>query len=103
MTLDEAAARYRIPPQVLHDYAEWAQTSEIDDRALERLGLMTTLHDIGFSNTEIARYLRAQNDLERLRLLNTQRHIILTEIHEREHALSTLDVLRHQLHIAQNC
>ena len=48
-------------------------------------------------------FLRAQNDRERLRLLNAQRHIILTEIHEREHALSTLDVLRHQLHIAQNC
>lgn len=97
MTLEEAAARYKIPPQVVNDYAQQTASREIDDHALERLSLMTTLCTIGFSTEESAQYLAAASDEERLALLEHQRRALLAEIHGREHALSALDVLRHQL------
>ena len=97
MTLEEAARRYKIPPQVVEHYTQRTASREIDDRALERLSLMTTLCTVGFSNAESARYLDAESDQERLALLEDQRHTLLTEIHSCEHALTALDVLRHQL------
>lgn len=97
MTPDEAAARYKIPPQVLRDHMQRSGTSEIDDDDLKRLSLLTVLYDIGLCQAAVTRYLNATNDRERLLILEGQRRAILSDIHDNEQRLSRLDVLRHQI------
>lgn len=97
MTPDEAAARYKIPPQVLHDHLQRIGASEIDDDSLARLSLLTVLYDIRLSKDAATRYLNATSDRERLLILEQQRRAILSDIHADEQRLSRLDVLRHQI------
>ena len=67
MTMEEASRRYQIPIQVLQEYESWGLCGEVkrvmgawqyDDRDLERLSVMMTLHDVGFSNREVEEYMR---------------------------------------------
>ena len=66
MTIYEASERYCIPIQILREYESWGLCGEVkkvmgswryDDSDLERLGTIMTLHDIGFTNTEVERYI----------------------------------------------
>ena len=67
MTAAEACERYNISVSVLKEYENWGLCSEVkkvmgdwqyDDRDLERLSMIMTLHDIGFSNEEVKTYMR---------------------------------------------
>ena len=67
MTIYEASARYQIPLDILRDYERWGLCGAVkkvmgawqyDDRDLELLSLIMTLHDIGFSTEEIETYMR---------------------------------------------
>ena len=87
MTINEASEKYNIPIEVLKEYESWGLCDEVkkvmgvwqyDDQDLERLGMIMTLHDIGFSNEEVETYMRLfldgkATESKRLRMLNNLR------------------------------
>lgn len=111
MTINEASKKYNIPIEVLKEYESWGLCDEVkkvmgvwqyDDQDLERLGMIMTLHDIGFSNEEVETYMRLfldgkATESERLRMLNNLRNNALDEIHFKEKQLERMDYLRHKI------
>ena len=79
---------------------------QYDDEDLERLSLLMTLHDIGFTTEEVETYMRLTleqtgSERERLRMLNCKRNSALDELHFRERQLQRLDYLRHEIQKTQ--
>ena len=75
---------------------------QYDDTDLERLGLIMTLHDIGFENAEIETYMKLlleqkNSDDRRLKMLEQKRRTLLDDIHFCEKQVSKLDYLRYQI------
>ena len=111
MTINEASERYNIPISILREYESWGVCDTVktvmgvwqyDDKDIERLSMIMTLHDIGFEHDEIANYMRLQlkgdsTQAERMRILKQQRDKTLDEIHFQERRLDRLDYLRHQI------
>lgn len=111
MTIDEVSKRYNIPLEILKQYEAWGLCHTVkqvmavwqyDDSDLERLSLMMTLHDSGFSNAEIDVYMTmllqgTLGETQRLQLLEKRRGSLLEEIHFKERQLENLDYLRHEL------
>ena len=111
MTIQEASDRYQIPMNILKEYESWGLCGAVkkvmgawqyDDKDLERLSLIMTLHDIGFTTEEVETYIRltleqADSELERLRMLNRKRDSALNKLHFRERQLQRLDYLRHEI------
>ena len=69
---------------------------------IERLSTIMTLHDIGFTNGEIEKYMRMLlkgkfTEKERLKMLNDKRLGTLDEIHFKERQLDRLDYLRFEI------
>lgn len=115
MTIQEASDRYQIPMNILKEYESWGLCGAVkkvmgawqyDDEDLERLSLIMTLHDIGFTTEEVETYMRlmleqADSERERLRMLNRKRDSALNELHFRERQLQRLDYLRHEIQKTQ--
>lgn len=115
MTIQEASDRYQIPINILKEYESWGLCGAVkkvmgawqyDDEDLERLSLIMTLHDIGFTTEEVETYMRltleqANSERERLRMLNRKRDSALDELHFRERQLQRLDYLRHEIQKTQ--
>ena len=68
MTIQEASERYMIPIKILKEYESWGLCGAVkkvmgawqyDDTDLERLSIIMTLHDIGFTTEEVASYVKA--------------------------------------------
>lgn len=111
MTIFEASEKYNIPVGILREYESWGLCSEVkkvmgswnyDDSDLERLSTIMTLHDIGFTNVEIERYMQLllqgiSGEDERLNMLETKRNGTLDEIHFKERQLDRLDYLRFEI------
>lgn len=111
MTKTEASRLYSIPVEVLDEYESWGLCEEVKkvmgawqygDRDIERLSMIMTLHDIGFSNREVETYMRLMlegdaTEQERLRMLSDKRSDTLDEIHFREKQLDRLDYLRFKM------
>lgn len=111
MTINEASERYKIPIKVLQEYESWGLCGEVkkimgswhyDDRDIERLSTIMTLHDIGFTNDEVKTYMRlllkgTSTEKERLIMLNKKRNGTLDEIHFKEKQLDRLDYLRFEI------
>lgn len=111
MTIYEASERYQIPIHILKDYERWGLCGAVknimgawqyDDEDLERLSLIMSLHDIGFTTEEIENYmslLLEQKDgaQARLEMLNRKRSTVLDEIHFRARQLQRLDYLRYEI------
>lgn len=111
MTINEASERYKIPIKILQEYESWGLCGEVkkimgswhyDDSDMERLGTIMTLHDIGFTNDEIAKYMRllvegGSTETERMKMLETKRNGTLDEIHFKERQLDRLDYLRFEM------
>ena len=111
MTINEASERYQIPIDVLKEYERWGLCGSVkkvmgqwqyDDQDLERLGMIMTLHDIGFESGEVEEYMRLLLEGEstretRLKMLNRRRGIALDEIHLREKQLERMDYLRYRI------
>ena len=111
MTIQEASRRYKIPVKILREYESWGLCGAVkkvmgawqyDDTDLERLSMIMTLHDIGFSNNDIETYMRLMlegdsSEQERLRMLSDKRSNTLDEIHFRERQLGRLDYLRFKM------
>lgn len=111
MTINEASERYQIPIDVLKEYERWGLCGSVkkvmgqwqyDDQDLERLGMIMTLHDIGFESGEVEEYMRLLLEGEstrekQLKMLNRRRGIALDEIHLREKQLERMDYLRYRI------
>ena len=110
MTIQEASERYQIPMEVLRTYercglcpeaGQAAVERRYDGRDLERLSLILTLRDIGFTGEETERYMRLLErpgtEGDRLRMLEEKRAAALADIHARERQVERMDYLRHQL------
>lgn len=111
MTMDEVSQKYHIPIKILQEYEKWGGCEAVkkvmgewqyDDQDLERLSLIMTLHDIGFSKEEVEEYMtlvlkEIDTGNERLRILKKKRDHLLDEIHFREKKLEHLDYLRYEI------
>ncbi len=111
MTIDEASQQYNIPIKVLKEYESWGLCGEVkkimgawqyDEQDLERLSTIMTLHDIGFDNAGIKKYMRLllegeSTEAERMSILNKKRGSTLEEIHFKEKQLERLDYLRYEI------
>lgn len=111
MTIFEASEKYNIPIKILQTYESWSLCGGVkkgmglwhyDDSDIERLSTIMTLHDIGFTNTEVERYMKfllqgTSGEEERLKMLETKRNETLNEIHFKERQLDRLDYLRFEI------
>lgn len=111
MTIEEVSEHYNIPMEVLKMYERWNLCGEVkkvieawkyDDTDLERLGLIMSLHNIGFSNEEIEKYmcLELKGDetkRERIELIKKKRAELLDGIHENEKRVRELDFMKYEL------
>lgn len=111
MTIDEASQRYGVPMDILREYERLGLcpavkkvmgTWQYDDSDLEKLSLIMTLHDVGFSTEEVETYMRLMEDggardCKLLSMLDQKRTAALDEIHFREKQLDRLDYLRHEI------
>lgn len=116
MTIDEASQKYNIPIKILKEYENWGLCQEVkkvmgswhyDDRDIERLSMIMTLHDIGFTNEEIEKYMLLMmqgkiSEKERIKMLNKKRNGILDEVHLKEKQISRLDYLRYEINKEKN-
>jgi DNA-binding transcriptional MerR regulator len=103
MRPEDAGTLYNIPAELLQCYENTglcACTEELCDCDLDRLSLLATLRDLGFSDAEAEDYLLsllAGDRCGQLRMLNQKRGTLLEELHVRETQLDRLDYLRHEL------
>lgn len=109
MTINEASERYQIPMEILKEYESWGLCGAVkkvmgswkyDDTDLERLGLILTLHDIGFDKDEVETYMRLWidgNHTETRRMLDKKRNDTLDEIHFKEKKIERMDYLRYKM------
>lgn len=111
MTIHEASVRYKIPMDILKEYESWGLCGtapkvvgawQYDDEDLERLGLIMTLHDMGFTSEEVETYMRLtleqrESEQKRLQMLKRKRDAVLDRLHFYEHQLQRLDYLRYEI------
>ena len=111
MTIDEASKRYNIPLEILKTYECWGLCGAVkkimgawryDDEDIQRLSMIMTLHDIGFTNDEVEKYMKLllegeQTKQKRLRMLNERRKDTMDEIHLKQKQLDRLDHLRYKI------
>ena len=111
MTINEASERYQIPIKILKEYESWGLCGEVkkvmgswhyDESDIEKLSTIMTLHDIGFTNEEVEKYMRLlldekSTEEERMNMLNEKRKGTLDEIHFKERQLDRLDYLRFEI------
>lgn len=111
MTIKEVSVRYNIPIEILQEYESWGLCNEVekvmgswhyDESDIERLSTIMTLHDIGFTNEEVEKYMRLltsgkSTEKDRLQMLEHKRNGTLDEIHFKEKQLDRLDYLRYAI------
>lgn len=112
MTDREISERYNIPLSVLQEYESWgfgrttgekSGPRQYDDRDLEYLSLVMTLHDIGFKKSQTETYIKlllhdsAGVSAQCLNMLEQRRRELLNEIHFHENQLARLDYLRYSI------
>ena len=111
MTINEASERYNIPMKILKEYESWGLCSEVkkvmgswhyDQTDIERLSLIMTLHDVGFTNSEVEHYMRLalspnETKEERIAMLRKKRTGTLDEIHFKQRQLDRLDYLQFEI------
>ena len=97
--------------ELLREYERWGLCDTVkkvmgawqyDDRDLERLSMIMTLHDVGFSNGEVETYMRLllsgrDTEQERMRMLNRLRDCAMDELHFKQKQLDRLDYLRYKI------
>lgn len=74
---------------------------QYDDQDIERLSMIMTLHDTGFSKDDIDEYMQllisGKNNDECMKILNEKRQHTLDKIHILEKRLDNLDYLRNEM------
>lgn len=111
MTIEEAHRRYNIPVEILKEYESWGLCGAVktvmgawqyDEEDIERLSLIMTLHDVGFSKEEVESYMRLllegeNTEAKRMKMLDAHRNGTLDEIHFKQRQLDRLDYLRYKI------
>ena len=111
MTIEEAHRRYNIPVEILKEYESWGLCGAVktvmgawqyDEEDVERLSLIMTLHDVGFSKEEVESYMRLllegeNTEAKRMKMLDAHRNGTLDEIHFKQRQLDRLDYLRYKI------
>ncbi len=111
MTMDEVIHQYSIPKKILDEYHSFGLCDAVrqvmgdwkyDEEDMERLSMIMTLHDIGFSIEEVETYMKLLiegNDTQsqRMEMLNQKRTETLDDIHFRERQLERMDYLRYEM------
>ena len=111
MTIDDVCKQYCIPKSVLQEYEQLGLCSAVkyvmgqwqyDDTDIERLSLIMTLHDVGFTNEEVERYMKLllsgrDTREERMSMLNQLRQMAVDKIHFQQKKLDCVDYLRYQI------
>ena len=111
MTIEEAHRQYNIPVEILKEYESWGLcgavktvmgTWQYDEEDIERLSLIMTLHDVGFSKEEVESYMRLllegeNTEAKRMKMLDAHRNGTLDEIHFKQRQLDRLDYLRYKI------
>lgn len=115
MTVIEVSEKYHIPTEILEEYRSWGLCGAVKtmmedwkytDEDLERLSLIMTLHDIGFTTDEVERYVKLlllgdSTENARLTMLNQKRSSALDEIHFKEKQVERLDYIRYKMNAFQ--
>lgn len=110
MTGEEIRTCYCIPKEIIEEYEEWkkkqgssgsSSKGQYDDRDLELLGKIMTLHEAGFEEKQVEMYLNfaqtgAEGQQKCFAMLQKQREQILAQIHSGEQMLERLDYLRYE-------
>lgn len=111
MTIEEASKQYEIPAYIRKEYEQLGlygkqrnETGswECDRRDLENMSLMVTLHQAGFEETEVKRYMNlilpgTGTEAEQLKMLNRRRDSAMSKIRFYEGQIDLLDYLRYEL------
>ena len=99
MTKKETSERYGIPKKILDEYESWGlcgpegmEDRQYDEADIQRLNLILTLHDVGFTSAEAETYMRLMLEgdstgTQRLLMLGEKRQGELDEIHFHERQL----------------
>ena len=109
MTKEEASRQYQIPVSVLDEYERWGLYGAVkkvmgnwqyDDTDIERLGIVMSLHDMGFDAEELELYMRLllceeDTEDERLTMIVKKRGQLLDDIHFKERQIARMDYLKH--------
>ncbi len=110
MSKEEVCARYGIPPEVLDECKRWGLCDaakavmegwRYDGHDMEVLGMVLTLHDVGFATEDVEKYMRLVLEgpatrAARLRMLDGRRDKTLAAMHELEDRLTKIDHLRYE-------
>lgn len=111
MRIEEASRQYEIPAYIQEEYEQLnayekqrdeTGSWECGQRDLEYMGLMVTLHQIGFERAEVKKYMNlvmqgAEAKAERMKMLDQKRDNTLDKIHFCEGQIDLLDYLRYEL------
>lgn len=115
MTMKEAGERYKIPLKIMKEYESWGLCGSgkmvegswhYDDEDIEKLSMIMTLYDIGFSSSEVEIYMHLvlegdNTKLKRIEMLNKVRGKILDEIHFKEKQIEHMDYLRYEMQMSK--
>lgn len=108
MTIHQISERYHLPLALLQEYERWGLDSAktpgawvYDQTDMDRLSMVLTLCEAGFTGEETRRYMLlwlAGNPSadERLQLLRAKRNSTLETIHTSQQQLDRLDYLRYE-------
>lgn len=110
MTIEEASRKYCIPIRILHEYENMKLCKTVkqvmgawnyDDEDIERLSLIMTLYNTGFSKKDVDEYMQLalleKNNEKCLKILNQKRKNTLDQIHILEKQLDHLDFLKNEI------
>ena len=110
MTIDDASKKYCIPIKILKEYENMGLCGSVkrvmgawqyDDQDIERLSMIMTLHDTGFSKDDIDENMQllisGKNNDDCMKILNEKIQHTLDKIHILEKRLDNLDYLRNEM------
>lgn len=111
----DVSKKYDIPIEILDEYESWGLCNVVkyvmgewryDDEDLKRLSMIMALHDIGFKNSEIEKYMRLLLETDNsqqqiIDLLTDKRKSKLQQIHLQEKQLERIDYLRYKIKNSQ--
>lgn len=106
MTLSDAAKKFDLPLETLKKYISFGfirehsntdDTVQYNDSDFERLGLIDTLIQSGFTPEETKKYLTLTENMgtdeTQIRMLKKQRRSLLNDIQKKQQLLDSLDYM----------
>ena len=109
MTIHQISERYHLPIALLQEYERWGLDSAktpgawaYDQTDIDRLSMVLTLYEAGFTGEEAHRYMQLwlagdPSADERLQLLRAKRDSTLEATHKSQQQLDRLDYLRYEM------